>query len=76
MSDAVFPPVELSEVGQESSCFHGICCGGECSLMHGDGIFCYLLKSYAPDGTHFRTEVCFEQTLTESDALENLRTTV
>ena len=44
----------------------------ESLVVQSDGIPCDCLQSDAADGGYFRAEVCLEQTLGESDALEYL----
>ena len=77
VADAVFTPVELSEVGQERS---GVAAGLTtvfgCLFLEGQGIAGNGFQSDAADGADAGAEIGFQQTLGKSDALENLGTAV
>ena len=73
MTDTVFAPMELSEVRQE--CCVCVVMSIGCLMQH-DGVFGYLLQSDTANGADFCTEVSLQQTLRETDALEDLRTTI
>ena len=70
MSDAVFSPVKLSEIGQEG------CVGGVCLLVEDNGVVGYFLQTDTPDCADFRSEIRLQQCFAQSDALENLSTAI
>ena len=66
--DAVLAPRELSLILQQCLLFG--------SLMQTDGIAGDLLQTDTADGTRLSAEVTSQQVFAQSDALENLRTTI
>ena len=66
--DTILAPCKESLVLQEALLFG--------SLMQGDSIACNLLQTNTSDGAHLCTEVAAQQVFAQTDALENLGSTI
>ena len=69
--DTVLAIVELTETWQEVELL-----GLECLVVQTDSITSDGLQADTADGAHLCTEVSLQETLAQTDALENLRTTI
>ena len=71
MLDAVLAIVELSHAGQEVELL-----GGEGLVVQQDGVAGDGLKTYTADGAYLGAEIVLQQTLAQTDALEDFGTTI